>query len=179
MLSILRKSASCVEIGFGEGRMLESLLKEGVNVYGVDISEKVVDQFRSRHPQYRERVRVATGHDQPVDAVYGSALLEHLDHPQQWIRELSKTLNPGGSMIIDNLPVLNPRPSNLQMEHDICFWKPCHRIIFSLRGLKDLFGRTGYSMERFLLTDPFLYRVLSLHLRKNVYEKFDYPGLSR
>jgi ubiquinone/menaquinone biosynthesis C-methylase UbiE len=170
IISTLRKSGKSVEIGFGEGRMLESLLKEGVDIQGVDISEKVVDLFRRKHSEFRDRVTVGSRLDRQVDAVYCSALLEHLDQPGKFIGDLSSNLKQGGVMIIDNLPVLNPKESNLLIEHDICFWKPCHRVIYSCRGLEDLFQRLGYSMEQSATVDHFNYRVLSLHIRKGFSE---------
>lgn len=170
ILSTLRKSGLSGEIGFGEGRMLESLLKEGVDIIGVDLSENVVNLFGRKHPEYRDRVKVGSRFDRRVNTIYCSALLEHLDNPAAFIQDALAGLEKGGRIIIDNLPILNPADSNIAVEDDINFWKPCHRIIYSFRGLQGLFERSGFCIERYGLMDLFNYRVLSLHVQKGYSE---------
>lgn len=166
----LRQAGRLVEIGFGEGRMLASLLKEGVDAYGVDISESIVHRFQKRHPEFRDRVRVGSRLDEQVSVVYCSALLEHLDNPTLLIQDASSSLKKTGLMIVDNVPVLSAKTPSITTEEDSCFWKPCHRIVFSLRGLKGLFERHGFQLERHAMIDSYNYRVLSVHIREGFSE---------
>ena len=170
VLSVLRRSGTSGEIGFGEGRMLASLLKEGIDIRGVDLSENVVNLFQGKHPEYRDRVKVGSRFDRQVNTLYCSALLEHLDDPTAFIQDASASLDKGGRIIIDNLPVLNPDDSTMAAEDDINFWKPCHRIIYSFGGLIGLFERSGFCIERYAMMDLFNYRVLSLHVQKGYSE---------
>ena len=163
---VFQRPRKSVEIGFGEGRMLVRLLEAGLDAYGVDISQNVVSSFQRKYPQYRDRVELGSRLGRKVDIVYCSALLEHIDEPACFLREVSAMLDERGLLIIDNLPVLNPDQPNITADEDISFWKPCHRIIYSVEGLESLFALPGYSLTRFALADSFNYRVLSLHIRR-------------
>lgn len=167
---LLQGPGKIVEIGFGEGRMLETLLTNGIDAYGIDISEAVVNEFKKRNPAFQDRVMVGSARGQIADKLYCSALLEHIEDPGSFIRDVSMNLKKDGVIIIDGLPVLCEDDTNITAKCDINFWKPCHRIIYSKQGLTSLFTRYGYVMEKALVVDFYTYRVLSLHLQNNFIE---------
>ncbi len=162
---ILDQGGTLMEVGFGEGKHLVKCLESGVDAHGMDISEEVVSTFCRDYPQYKERVRVGTYPEKPVGVVYCSALFEHLDDPQKFIDGLSGSLRPGGFLIIEALPVVNESQSDIGILEDISFWKPCHRIIISQRGLEDMLGGKGYTLDKCASVDLFNYRLMSLHIR--------------
>jgi len=162
---ILDKGETLMEVGFGEGRHLVKCLESGIDAYGVDISDEVVSTFCHQYPQYRDRVGVGTYFERTVGTVYCSALLEHLDDPQEFIDGLSPCLTPGGFLIIDAIPVVNESQSNIGIHEDISFWKPCHRVVASHSGLERMFGEKGYALTDCASVDLFNYKLLSLHIR--------------
>jgi len=166
---IFKKGEKSMEVGFGEGRHLLKLLESGYDAHGIDISDKVVSTFGQKYPQYKNRVRVGTCFDEKVDIIYCSALLEHLDDPQEFVDNLSTSLITGGFLIINAIPVVSELKSNIGICEDICFWKPCHRIIPSHRGIEQMFSDKGYLLTNYASVDVFNYRLLSLHI-KNGYD---------
>jgi SAM-dependent methyltransferase len=166
---IFKKGEKSMEVGFGEGRHLLKLLESGHDAYGIDISDKVVSTFSQEYPQYKNRVRVGTRFDEKVHIVYCSALLEHLDDPQEFIDNLSTSLITGGFLIINAIPVVSELKSNIGISEDISFWKPCHRIIPSHKGIEQMFSGKGYVLVNYASIDVFNYKLLSLHI-KNGYE---------
>lgn len=166
---IFKKGEKSMEVGFGEGRHLLKLLESGYDAYGIDISDKVVSAFAQKYPRYKDRVRVGTRFDEKVGIVYCSALLEHLDNPQEFIDNLSTSMTTGGFLIINAIPVVNESKSNIRICDDICFWKPCHRIIPSHRGIEQMFSGKGYVLANYASIDVFNYKLLSLHI-KNGYD---------
>lgn len=166
---IFKKGEKSMEVGFGEGRHLLKLLESGYDAYGIDISDKVVSAFSQKYPQYKGRVRVGTCFDEKVDIVYCSALLEHLDNPQEFIDNISTCLITGGFLIINAIPVVSELKSNIGISEDISFWKPCHRIIPSHKGIEQMFSGKGYVLTNCASIDVFNYRLLSLHI-KNGYK---------
>jgi SAM-dependent methyltransferase len=166
----LNKPATVLEIGFGSGDHLYSLLQQGVDASGIDLSATAVKNFRERYPQYANAVQCGTRFHKQVDIVYCCALFEHLDQPQQFIQDAAKCLRPNGFLIIDGLPILNEGASDLTVDEDISFWKPCHRIIYSVNGLVALWKPHGFTFEMSALHDNYSYRVMSLHI-KNGYHK--------
>ena len=163
----IRASASVLEIGFGNGVRLADLLANGINAYGIDLSEEAVRRFQIRYPRYAERVQVSTRPQGRFDCIYASALLEHLDEPDQFLGESAEALLPGGWLVL-GLPTVSTIPANIRLEHDINFWKPCHRTIYSLKGLTQLLMRNGFELIAHRSLDPYDYRVLNVLLKDEV-----------
>lgn len=161
----LNQGNRVLEVGFGEGHRLANLLKKGVDAYGIDISEVAVAHFVRKYPQYRHRVFCTDRFEKTVDTVYCCALFEHLDAPREFLENSFQWLNPGGKLILDGVPVLNRRKSELGTHEDINFWKPCHRIVYSLEAMLASVQESGFTCVGSGVIDDFNYRVLSLHLK--------------
>ena len=161
----LNSPAKVLEIGFGSGDHLYGLLQRGLDAYGIDLSITAVRNFQEKYKQFADRVRCGSRFDMEVDVIYCSALFEHLDKPWEFIQDADSCLNKDGFLIIDGLPILNDVKSDLTVDEDINFWKPCHRAIYSSNGLKVLFARYGFVDEICAIHDDYYYRILSLHIR--------------
>jgi SAM-dependent methyltransferase len=161
----LNSPAKVLEIGFGTGEHLYSLLQRGVNAYGIDSSITAANNFQNKYPQFANRVRCGSRFDELVDVIYCCALFEHLDQPEHFIQDATHCLSQDGLLIIDGLPILNEGTSDLTVDEDINFWKPCHRAIYSSNGLKALFARYGFVDKICTTHDDYYYRILSLHIR--------------
>jgi len=161
----LNSPAKVLEIGFGSGDHLYSLLQRGVDAYGIDLSITAVRNFKEKYPKFANKVLCGSRFDVQVDVIYCSALFEHLDQPDQFIQDAAACLSEDGFLIIDGLPILNDLKSDLTTDEDINFWKPYHRAIYSSAGLKALLARHGFVDDIFSAHDDYYYRVLSLHIR--------------
>ena len=153
-----------LEVGFGQGRHLLKLLRAGVDAYGIDLSGTAVQLFQDKHPRYRERVAVGSRYSSQVDVVYSSAMFEHLEKPEDFIADASRALSRGGLLLLDALPVAIAEADPAGIDHDINFWKPCHRAIYSVAGLRMLFGRQGFRLCGLATLDTYNNRVLSQYL---------------
>lgn len=167
----MNSSVKVLEIGFGSGEHLYDLLQRGVDAYGIDLSVTAVSNFREKYKQFANRVQCRSRFDMKVDVIYCSALFEHLDKLEEFIQDVADCLNKDGFLIIDGLPILNDAQSDLTVEEDINFWKPCHRAIYSAMGLQILFARYGFVKDVFATHDDYYYRILSLH------KKYGYNGI--
>jgi SAM-dependent methyltransferase len=173
-----------LEIGFGPGRTLSKLLDAGVNAFGIDISDTAVDNFQKKYPQYKEKVFVGNRFEARVDTIFCSALFEHLENPTDFIVDASRSLERDGCVIIDALPCVNPMSSDLTVDDDVNFWKPFHKVIYSVEGIKRLFEKNGFELEKYGCLDIYNNRVLSLHISAGYSEivklrnsTFKSPGL--
>jgi hypothetical protein len=81
----------------------------------------------------------------------------------EFLNDVFQGLKSDGKLILDGLPVLNPKGSALSIAEDINFWKPFHRIIYSIEGLLERLKNSGFNFVRMGLIDDYNYRVLSLH----------------
>ena len=154
-----------VEIGFGRGDELVKFLQAGANMHGLDLSSEAVGNFKERHPEYSDRVACATTFDFSADMVYSNALFEHLDDPGELLDNAGKMLNPGGRLVV-RLPVMTRmiRHRN-ETETDINFWKPCHRALYTLKGLTILLEKHGFRIMAHASLAYYGYKVMSRMLR--------------
>jgi SAM-dependent methyltransferase len=164
-IDFIRGSEKCVEIGFGRGDEMIKHLRDGIDMYGLDLSPEAVKDFSSRHAEYAERVTCAAKLDFAVDVVYSNALFEHLDNAGDFLANISAMLKPRGYLCM-RLPVIT-RKAAIQpcVDTDINFWKPCHRVLYTLDGLKTLFIRHGFTIQESASLQYYGYKVMSLMLR--------------
>jgi 2-polyprenyl-3-methyl-5-hydroxy-6-metoxy-1,4-benzoquinol methylase len=158
---IIRSCSTVLDVGFGGGSFLLELLRKGSDAYGIDLSEVAVARFKGNNPDFASRVRVSNDWNQSFACVYNSALFEHLDSPLEFLRQMQTLMTNEGYLIIDNIPVSDGSMATYDEQSDICFWKPCHRAIYSIKGLEILFGNAGLHVEKISIVDSYNYRLLS------------------
>lgn len=171
--SLLDAPGSVLEVGFGRGERLIKWLEKGVDAYGIDISEVALDGFAQKNPQFQDRVFHNQQFNLQVDLVYCCALFEHLDTPVELLEAASKYLKKGGMLILDAIPIVNEENPQLSVDEDINFWKPCHRVIYSINGLKKLLQKYGFNVSGFGMADNYNYRVLSMHIKNGFLKVVD------
>jgi ubiquinone/menaquinone biosynthesis C-methylase UbiE len=113
-----------LDVGCGDGRFFRRVFPDISNVVGVDLSECVVEAARQSHV-YRA-VHVAPAHALPLPAeavasVFANCALEHMDHLDQVLAEISRVLRPGGvfllSVVTDTLVSWAPLRKLLEACH--------------------------------------------------------------
>jgi ubiquinone/menaquinone biosynthesis C-methylase UbiE len=105
----VRSGATAADVGAGTGFITEGLVARGLSVIAVDQSEAMLatmrDKFVGRGQiEYRigeaEHLPLA---DQEVDYVFANMCLHHVETPASGIREMARTLKPGGRLVITDL----------------------------------------------------------------------------
>lgn len=159
-----------VEVGFGSGFELGALLRKGVDAYGLDLSEVTVANFKRAYPQWADRVAVGTHTTVPVNSLYSNALFEHLDTPGEFLENARRMLAPEGWLVI-RLPIVERRwLARRQVDTDINFWKPCHRVLYTVAGLRQLLREHGFAIEAAAGFNYFGYKVMSRMLAHGISE---------
>lgn len=109
----IAKGGRCCEIGIGHGLLMSTLLKKrmDIKVLGVDIShsalvftEKILMESRINKMNYDLKLcdvrnGIPSG-DGVYDAVIFGEILEHLDNPNNVMREVVRIVKPGGILYI-------------------------------------------------------------------------------
>jgi 2-polyprenyl-3-methyl-5-hydroxy-6-metoxy-1,4-benzoquinol methylase len=145
---IIISAQKSVEIGFGGGHELVRYLNSGANIYGIDLSEVGVLNFRKTYPQWSSRVFCDSGENLnfSVDVVYSNALFEHLDDPKSFLKNASVMLSDDGFLLM-RLPIITTKDHNKEgYRNDINFWRPCHRVLYTSAGLSILMEKHGFSI---------------------------------
>lgn len=95
-----------LDLGCGNGRLLELLKEKDINYLGVDNSEKLIDIARKKYPQ--KRFMVADALDLPLpdnyfDKVISIAVFHHIPSKElrfEFLRQVKKVLKPEGKLIL-------------------------------------------------------------------------------
>jgi ubiquinone/menaquinone biosynthesis C-methylase UbiE len=97
--------AVVADVGTGTGFLAEAALDAGARVIGIDISDGMLAQARARFVSRTfearrgdtEALPLASGE---VDAVLANMVLHHAPDPPAAIREMARTLKPGGILVV-------------------------------------------------------------------------------
>jgi ubiquinone/menaquinone biosynthesis C-methylase UbiE len=93
------------DIGTGTGFLAEEALDAGARVIGIDMSEGMLAQVRARFADRPFEARSGDVGALPLgdgetDAVLANMVLHHAPEPPRAIREMARTLKPGGTLVI-------------------------------------------------------------------------------
>ncbi|MGE5689082.1 MAG: class I SAM-dependent methyltransferase [Pseudomonadota bacterium] len=138
----LPTGATVLEIGAGDGRLLEALARRGHAVAGIEPSS-AARRARARGLDVREAALEDV--DLPpgsVDAVVLWHVLEHLSDPGAALAAVVPALRPGGRVVVavPNLDGLQARLGRDRWFHQDV---PRHATHFTARGVERLLARRG------------------------------------
>ena len=97
---------TALEFGCGTGAMAFALERRGAEVCGVDIDEKVIDiaqrwgasrGAKSRFFRIDEHLPFS---DASFDVIFSTSTFEHIDNPEEALRELARVLKPNGVLYL-------------------------------------------------------------------------------
>jgi ubiquinone/menaquinone biosynthesis C-methylase UbiE len=97
--------STVADVGTGTGFLAEAALDAGARVIGVDASEGMLAQARSRFSGRPFEARAGDVDELPLadseaDAVLANMVLHHAPEPPRAIREMARALKPGGALVI-------------------------------------------------------------------------------
>lgn len=179
---IVRTGLEIVDVGCGDGsRYAEELLRDGVELHGVDVSQVAVDAARSRGVK---AVRASLEEPLPFpEAHFDGALclevLEHLVDPEFAAREIHRTLRPGGALLVSVPNVAHWRsraelllrghfdPKGSPVTARRYPWRDPHLRFFNSRSLAAMLVDVGFEVTveggldtQFLSAAPGLRRIV-------------------
>jgi SAM-dependent methyltransferase len=95
--------AAVLDVGCGVGQVVRQLTQRGFTAHGVDVSRPNIERAREISP----RCQLYDGRTLPfADGTFASAgalnVLEHVDEPEAFIRELIRVVAPGGKIVLSS-----------------------------------------------------------------------------
>lgn len=97
------------DIGAGTGFITEGLLERGVRVIAVDQSKEMLSQMQSKFGTFPEfKCRLGTAEALPIEDgmvkyVFANMYLHHVEDPAAGVKEMVRTLQPGGKLVITDM----------------------------------------------------------------------------
>lgn len=98
-----RPGGRVLDVGCGAGQVVASLTQAGVEAYGVDVSEPNIARSR----KFSERCQMYDGKHLPFPGIHFATVgalnvLEHVEEPEGFIKELVRVVEPGGRLVISS-----------------------------------------------------------------------------
>ena len=140
------KDCHILEIGCGEGILLEELMSRGFkNLDGFEPSRTAAIRARKRgltiHNEYFTREKVT----KKYDLILMSHVFEHIERPKDFLNDLAFALEINGAVMLTqtNYRGLIPRV----LKENWYAWVPeQHYWHFTLKGLKKMFSLNGFKL---------------------------------
>ncbi len=145
-LKALSAGARLLEIGSGDGRMLEKMRNRGWDVTGIEFDPECVKRTEARGLTcYGRDVRELSLPGDCFDAIYMGHVIEHLHDPRSLLVECHRILRPGGRLV-----AVTPNAAGWGHRNYGKDWRgletPRHLQLFSPQSLRRLIKETGFSM---------------------------------
>lgn len=145
-----------VDLGSGEGFLVDAALRAGFDAYGVDFSEFAVERF---HPHLRGRVSAgdvlgfldrAIASGETFDACTLQHLVEHVPDPEQLLRSVWSTLASRGLALVtvpnDENALQHLAMEQKHIDEDFWFVPPQHLHYFDTTSAPALARATGFEV---------------------------------
>ncbi|MFN8459900.1 MAG: class I SAM-dependent methyltransferase [Anaerolineae bacterium] len=99
---------SAADIGAGSGFITAGLLQRGLSVIAVDQSPEMLAQMRQKFGETALDYRLGQAEQLPItnnslDYAFANMYLHHVESPAEAIKEMIRTLKPGGKLVITDL----------------------------------------------------------------------------
>jgi len=136
-----------LDVGCATGRLLEQLRKSGWQTTGVEICRPQADYCRrKRGLDVKDLPLAENGFNAGTfDVVLASHLIEHLNDPLNFVREVSRILSSDGRFF-----VTTPNIAGFQARLFGKNWRsaiPDHLYLFSIKTLTRILSENGFAIE--------------------------------
>jgi SAM-dependent methyltransferase len=143
-----------LDMGCGEGYMLQKSEINGFEPYGVDIALNLIPDFAGKYKFFKGNIADAKFPDEFFSVIYMDSVLEHVPDPGKTVEELKRILKPGGLLLI----IVPNEDSLMNSFAKWCYYltfnkrkygkikpfiQPYHIQGFNRNSLKFLFNRFG------------------------------------
>jgi 2-polyprenyl-3-methyl-5-hydroxy-6-metoxy-1,4-benzoquinol methylase len=171
------KKSRILEIGSGHGFFLEAMKKKGYDISGIEISKEKKQILKKVTNAKIQDVNI--GDEIPniekVDVIVMFHVLEHIDEPIKFLRNLKKLLKKNGILIIE-VPNSNDSLLQYNIAYEKWIWQLAHISYFNPETLKQSLKIAKYKkikiqgIQRYSLENMFNWRLnMKPQLDKPIY----------
>ena len=134
----LNPDMSLLDVGCGQGEMLEAFKTAGLEVKGLDLAPSALDREDSIEiSQCDVTCETYPYGDGLFDAVFAKSVIEHVVDPTNMLAEMKRVLKPGGVLIL-----LTPDFSKL---HTVFYEDPTHVHPYVPKSVQALLMMNDFS----------------------------------
>lgn len=162
-----KKPKTAIDIGAGYGGVAINLALKGINVIAIEpgnLDRKVMRYYLSLHPKAKNKLKVVDGVGEKIpiensstDLCILSQVLEHVNSPDDTMREVSRVLKKGGYCHLSSPNYLFPVEQHYHLPYfpfmsKALFSKWALLLLkqFNVSRVKDINARDGSLIEHFI-----------------------------
>jgi SAM-dependent methyltransferase len=154
-----RPGARALDVGCGVGQVVGRLKEAGFEAYGVDVSEPNIERAR----RFSDRCQLYDGRrlpfpDQHFFSVGALNVLEHVDEPEAFIRELVRVTEIGGRIVLSSpnfFRVLGWRDYHPRMRGVANKWRNWRRLQEKRRQMRLAPETVRFDRMQPIVKEPF------------------------
>lgn len=147
-----------LDVGCGVGQVIGKLTADGIEAHGVEISEPNLQRARQVCPNARlYDGRTLPYTDAWFDTVGTLNVLEHVDEPEAYLKELVRVAKPGGRVVVSSPnflrvlgPGYHPRMRGLGQR-----WRNLKALLARRAALRDSAGPVRFERMPPIVRQPF------------------------
>jgi len=148
-----------LDIGAGCGFFLEIAKKRGWEVYGTELSERVIHNCNNKIENMSygtlESINYPENH---FDIIVNFEVIEHINAPQQFVSEMYRILRKGGINYLTTPNFNAIHRYRLKEKYDVISY-PNHLCYFTKKTLKQVFKSNGFTPIKIVTTGYSLTRL--------------------
>ena len=147
-----RKNNRILDVGCGEGWVLDIAKKKGWEVYGTEFSEKAIEICRQKGIKMYEGVLDPNKMDvKDFDVIISSETIEHINNPKQEFGNIYQLLRKGGLVYITT-PNFNSYLRRMLKDRFHIITYPEHLSYYTKSTLNKLLKELGFRKKKLLTT---------------------------
>ncbi len=168
-MSHYRTHGNWLDIGFGQGALLDAAARGGWQCHGTELSEVALEKGRARG--FITAAGTEAFEDGAFDVLSLVELVEHVEAPLGFLKEARRVLRKGGCLYVTTPNAWSLNRWYLGARWTV-FGPPDHITIFTPPGLRRLFRLAGF--EKISLRTEGLNPFEILHSRRRVVPAADF-----
>lgn len=135
-----------LEIGCASGFFVSEVQKHVKSATGVELTKEYVNYAKGKGLDVR--LSLDEVKDSSCDLVFMFHVLEHIENPVEFLKEVKKKLIPGGTLIVEVPNVDDILISVYRIKAHLDFyWEIAHNYYFSKTTLAKVLEKAGYRYE--------------------------------
>lgn len=126
LLELARPAGRVLDVGCGEGRLMERLSELGCQAYGVDIAANLLKRAGARGHAVRARLPdLSCFGDEVFDGALVSLVLEHIEDHERLFGELARVVSSGGflAMLLNHPIYTAPESAPIEEPDGEVLWR--------------------------------------------------------
>lgn len=146
-IKLLPKGGKIMDAGCGPGRDCAYFVKQGFDVIGIDLSEKLLEIARKRTTQakfIKQDLRYLDFPDNSFDGIWANSSLHHLDRNDisKVLEKFHRILKPQGILLV----IVKEGSGDKDVSESLSSGLPRHYVFYRFAELEDILTFSGFKI---------------------------------